>query len=318
MTADGTEVFDYESKFGNWENRSSVRNKPRRVLDHVGKPLLFFPSELVPAVHHPLVVDRGPEVLDQMLVRSLYQYLHFTTVLEQVAVLPVTARLSLNRAGVDIPEGMRSDAFKITTDEAWHAQFSHDFINEVAAVTRISSGSVVEPVFARRLDRMRADFEPSEQHLVDLVFAVVSETLVSSLLSDIPNDRRLPKPVRELVADHAADEGRHNAYFRSFLRVLWPALSERERWAIGPRIPELVSIFLYPDLDAVQLALTESGFSNDEAKLVVADTYTPDSAVYDIRQAARSTVRSFGEVGALDDPATLDAFVVAGFREGLA
>lgn len=300
----------YTSVFGKWETRSGVRTRPPRVMDESAPTALFFPPEFVPAATNPLAVARGPQVVHDILVHSLYQYLHFTSVLEQVTVLPVTAAISVNSAGVHLPERMRTDAFKITTDEAWHAQISHDFTNEVVGVTGIRPDAVVEPAFVQRLRRDRDSVEPCYRKLADLVFAVVSETLVSFLLSDIPRDRRLPRPVRDLVADHAADEGRHHAYFRSLLRFLWPQLEPGQRRWVGPRVPELVTAFLRPDLESMRAVLRANGFNPSEVAQIMEESYG-GLAIPDLARAARSTVLGFREVGALDDPATYQAFADA-------
>jgi hypothetical protein len=302
----------YESRFDNWETRSSVRTKPRRLFDPDGEPVLLFPPESVPALAHPLVQAQGPVAADLVLQHSLYQYLHFTTVLEQLAVLPVTARLSVGMAGLDLPAAMRADAFKITTDEAWHAQFSDDLTRQLVTATGVPAAAVVEPAFVGELRRRRAAFDPADRSLVDLVFAVVSETLISALLADMPNDRRLARPVREVVADHAADEGRHHSYFQNLLRVLWPSLSAEHRRLLGPHVPAFVRAFLHPDLPAVRSALVASGLSPREAARVVHESYDPGTAAFDLRRPARAMTRGFRGVGALDDPRTRDAFLAAG------
>jgi hypothetical protein len=281
------------------------------VLDDYRKELLFFPPEFIPAVAHPIVVDRGADAIHHILVHSLYQYLHFTTTLEHVAVLPITASISMGRSGLDLPAGMRSDAFKITTDEAWHGQFCHDFIMDIARVTHIDASAVVEPVMIRRREEVRQTFEPVTRHLVDIVFAAVSETLISGLLSEIPRDRRLPRAVRDLVADHAADEGRHHAYFRSLLYVLWPQLSREQQKLLGPCVPEFIRVFLNPDLDGVAAALRASGFSQPQIADIIAESYAPGAQCWNIQPAARAAVRSFADVGALADPATREAFAAA-------
>src|SRR4051794_5810131 len=112
----------YRSQFDNWERRASVRTKPRRTLDADGPIDTYFPPELAPAALHPLVVSRGPAAVRRFLVHALFQYLHFTTELESTAVIPVSIRLGRGACGLDLPREMRRDAYKITTDEAWHAQ----------------------------------------------------------------------------------------------------------------------------------------------------------------------------------------------------
>ncbi|WP_327035180.1 diiron oxygenase [Micromonospora ureilytica] len=302
----------YRSTFDNWNERASVRTKPRRSLDDPHDVKLFFPPEFVPAVSHPLVAARGPEAARRILLHSLYQYLHFTTVLEQVAVLPVTCRISTGISGIDVPAAMRTDAFKITTDEAWHAQSAHEFISHVSRAVEVPADTVVEPRFVRRLSEVRETFDVNSRYLVDLMFAVVSETLVSGLLSDIPKDHRLPGPVRAIVADHAADEGRHHAYFRKVLERVWPQLSLQERRMIAPRVPEFIRTFLDPDKAAVASALTATGFLRPDIDEILRTSYHPEAVLNTTREASQATVRSFSQVGAMEDPEVQDAFQAAG------
>lgn len=298
----------YESKFLSWERRASVRTKPSRTFVDDERSMLLFPPEMVPTLAHPLVRERGPAAAQRVLAQSLYHYLHFTVVLEQIAIIPVTGRIALGQTGVAVPARMQADAFKITTDEAWHAQFSYDIVQQVAEACGVPAATPRQPQFARRLEEIRESFEPSHRALVDLFFATVSETLVSSYLSELPGDGRLPRSVRALVADHAEDEGRHHAYFRAFLRIIWPQLGDRERRLIGPRIPDLIEAFLQPDVAAAALALRDAGLNEHEVATVVHDCYLAAPAWGPIVAASRATVRSFRDVDALDDPPTYDAF----------
>ncbi|GAB0105184.1 diiron oxygenase [Nocardia sp. JMUB6875] len=302
----------YRSSFAQWETRASVRSRPRRHPTAVlGPDQVFFPPELFPVLSAPALADLDPAARQSILQHALYQYLHFTTVLEQHAVLPVTSAISLGDVGIALPEAMRADAYKITTDEAWHAQFAYDFIAELHAETGVPSSALVRPRFVTDLARLREEVEPSLRRLADLLFTTVSETLVSQLLMDIPRDGRIPDPIREVVADHAMDEGRHQTYFRQFLRELWTQLGTAERRFAGPLIPRLVEIFLAPDLGSVEAILRQAGLAPTVVSTALRETY---AAVPEGRLAAeaRVTVRLFDEVGALDDHATRAAFTTAG------
>ena len=303
---------EYRSRFTNWDRRASVRVKPDRSQGIGAPDALYFSPELVPAASHPLVVARGPEAVRRFLVHRLHQYLYFTVELEQLAVIPVTTDISLGRAGLRLPEGMRADAFKITTDEAWHAQFSYGLIRTVESATGVLSVFPVRQQFLDRVDRVRDRIDPRVRGAHDLLFGVVSETLISSILRDLPRDRRLPEMVRDLVADHAEDEGRHHAYFRTVLDHLWLSLSAGERALLGPHVPELVRAFLDPDLPALAIALFDLGLSDREVQQVLAECHPPEVVRADATLAARATAGYFAEVGALDDPATRDAFGAAG------
>jgi hypothetical protein len=308
VTRAGTE---YRSRFGNWHERASVRVKPKRVLDMAGSPVCF-PPELVPVTSHSGVARLGPEATHRILAQRLYRYLHFTIDLEEVGVIPVTMRISRGRSGLDLPEPMLADAYAITTDEAWHAQFSYDLVKQMEAATGIDVRIPDTPRFIGRLHEIRSKMAPELAGLDELSFAIVSETLISAILSDIPNDQRLPAAVRDVVRDHAEDEGKHHAYFHSVLRHFWPALDRAQRRKLGPWLPGLIQAFLEPDYTAEAYALLDVGLKQSDVELILAETYPENVVVADIAQAARTTVRYFTEVGALDDPATRESFAAAG------
>ncbi|USX56196.1 diiron oxygenase [Lentzea sp. HUAS12] len=305
-------VTVYASRYERWEDLASVRRKPRR--DYVpGEETsdLFFPPELYPVVLHPLVAAKGEVVVKALLLCRLYDYLDFTTELENLAVIPVATKISRGRSGLVLPPQMKADAFKIVTDEAWHAQFSHDFARQIEAGTTIPyqvPEHAAAPSFLRRLDEVREELPHDIRGVESLLFAIVSETLISGILSDIPRDERLPGSVRELVRDHAADEGRHHQYFRTLLKHLWPALTPREQQAIGPHVPAVVDAFLEPDYEQSFRHLLGIGLTGDEAAQVIAESWPPRTVRRTIAEAARPVVRYFAEAGALDDARTRDAF----------
>jgi hypothetical protein len=306
------EQLSYHSTFAHWENRASVRRTPRRQLDQPGDDVLYFSPELLPVAGHPLVRDKGPNVVHELLVRHLYDYLDFTMELEQLAVMPVVEKISRGRAGLDLPEQMRADAFKIVTDEAWHAQFSYDLARQVELETAVPQDRSQLPAFIGRLDAVRAQMQPELRGMEGLLFAIVSETLMSSMLADLPRDDRLPSAVRALVRDHAEDEGRHHVYFRDVLRRFWPALSRAERSAVGPLLPEIVQAFLQPDYRQIGRNLCAVGLSAAEAEQALLESMPQNTVAQDMAEAAKAAVRYFVELGVLDDPRSALAFHEAG------
>jgi len=304
-------AFTYQSRFVKWDERASVRRKPRRILE-ASSGLLFFPPELFPVASHPLVASRDETVVRRLLVHRMLNYLDFTSELEELAVIPIAGRISRGRAGLDLPEPMRADAFKIVTDEAWHAQFSYDLVRQVEHRTGVQNLRTNVPTFASRLDMIRDRLPVGLRGTEGLLFAVVSETLISSILADIPRDERLPRAVRDLVRDHAEDEGRHHVYFRALLRRFWPALSDQEQRTLGPFLPEIILAFLEPDYLHTAQSLIEVGFSPGETEQIVHESWPESLVGTTAAGAARAAVRYFREVGALDELATAQAFCAAG------
>ncbi|MEW2592250.1 diiron oxygenase [Micromonospora aurantiaca] len=304
----------YQSKFGSWDTRASVRAKPRRLLDSAGSRL-YYPPELLPIVSHPLITAQGEALRHRLLVQQLFGYLHFTTELEELAVIPIVSKISRGRSGLVLPEQMREDAYKIATDEAWHAQFSYDLIRQVESETGVRRCIPELPAFVGRLDRVRSMLPAEVRGAEGLMFSIVSETLISSILADLPRDRRLPTAVRELVRDHAEDEGRHHAYFRSLLRIFWSSLSGRQRRQIGPHFPAAIRAFLEPDLRALAGSLSNAGLSAEAAEQVLSESYPQEATTRTIAASAATTVRYLVDLGALKDPRTAEAFALAGLSD---
>ncbi|MEU8773276.1 diiron oxygenase [Streptomyces sp. NPDC048606] len=301
---------DYRSRFRTWERVATVRNSPVRVLDGDGE--LFFSPELVPALAHPILRAARPQVRETLLVHRLYEYLKFTIDLEQSAVIPVTGHISRGMSGLDLPEPMRMDAFKIVTDEAWHAQFTYEILRDVRTRTGIAPALPDTPTFTAELARIHEELPSEIRGLDEMLFAIVSETLISSILDELPRDERLPEGVREMVADHAVDEAKHHSYFSTLLRHLWPAMTRRERELAGPYIPRLIFAFLEPDYESAALGLRASGLAGHEVEEVMTDVYTREKTVDDVRRGAAPTLQYFIEAGALEHGATLEAFQESG------
>jgi len=310
-------IDTYASRFGRWEELASVRRKPRRTL--VGDDsdfCYYFPPELHPVVLHPLVAGKGEAVVEHLLLRRLYAYLDFTTDLESLAVIPVATNIARGGSGLILPEQMRADAFKIVTDEAWHAQFSFDFARQIESTTRIPRGKSdgTPPLFAQRLDELRERLPHEVRGLEAIVFAIVSETLISGILAQLPRDERLPRPVRDLVRDHAEDEGRHHVYFRSVLKHLWPALTPHERRAMGPHIPAVIYAFLEPDRRQAAEHLADIGLTPEEISQVIEESWSASDVMNTISEGSGPVVRYFADAGALDDARTYASFAAAGLR----
>lgn len=293
----------YRSRFTHWDTQAWVRSKPRRGTEF-GADRHYFSPDLCPPLAHPAVHAQPAEVLERLLVHHLYLYLEFTVRLETGPVNDACLLLREPTFLPWLPAGMRDDALRIYTDEAGHAEMSHTLMAAVRARTGVDPVPH-EPRFLRELDRVytSTDLDPL---LLRLFFVVVSETLITASLSRLPRDERVQVPVRELAADHAADEGRHYAYFRQLFEYLWPRLPAAERREIGTLLPRMMLAYLEPDEHAVAAVLADCGI--DEPARVAREVVEGPETLADIRQGAQPTVRMFAQNGVFDDPVIAAAF----------
>ena len=285
-----SEGNDYRSPFKGWDRRVGVRASPRRELSSSDEMKLFFAPELVPVAQHPLVERLGPGLFEQVILQHLYRYLDFTTSLEQLVVNRTVLGIAHGSIGVEVPEEMRFDAHKIYCDEAYHALFSQDLMRQTVARTGVAPRLPHLPYFLVRLQQLQERLPPERRLLAELLFVIVSETLISGTLADVPKDQRVVAAVSEVIRDHAADEGRHHAYFAAFLRILWGALTPAERGAGAVLVPELVHAFLTPDCSAMRAELCSYGLSTDEAEEVLSEVWPGEVVAASVRASAARTV----------------------------
>jgi hypothetical protein len=245
-------------------------------------------------------------------MHRLHAYLSFTTDLEQLVVNPVTQLLSREQLGFDLPRSMLRDAYKICTDESWHALFSDDLADQIVEATGEAPVELPRPGFLTELAELNAHEDASIRGLTDLFFTVVSETLISAILCGIPHDRRVVGAVRETVADHAEDEGRHHAFYAKFFEYAWHQLGATQRAAVGPLLPEFIIAFLAPDRAALSAVLAVAPLDADTIRGIVEES-TPTAQVQaSVRKAASATLRMFTHNGVLDDNRTRDRFAERG------
>ncbi len=296
-----------------WYVKAGVRKDPRRMLDdelHTGR--LYFPPALVPYAAHPLVRALNAEAQQALVARHLFQYLGFTTHFETQVVNRATERIASGRSGIDTTADTRLDAYRIYCDEGYHALYSFDVIKQ------ISDASGIEPVpydfapFRERLDAVGAAALPDEPALAQLLQVVVFETLVTAILNDVPKDRRVLTVVREIVRDHARDEGWHHAFFSWLFRELWAQQPPTLRVRIARCLPELIRSSLLPDLRPVRAALGATGLTPTQVEEVVRDSYSRVEVEKGMRAAARHALWLFEETGVLGVDGGREAFHAAG------
>jgi hypothetical protein len=297
------------SPLDEWYEKAGVRRDPRRILDEeMDSGRVLFPSRLIPYLDHPLVGRLDSAALERLVARHTYQYFAFTAHFETRVVNRATEMLANGR--LDMPAGpaMRMDAYKIYCDEAYHALYSFDVIQQLETASGVHALPYDFDPFLGELDAISDRIMPGRGSLPQLLQVVVFETLVTAILSDVPKDRTLVSLVRDTVQDHAKDEGRHHAFFSDVFRELWAGLDRELRGEVAQCLPRLIIRSLAPDMRPVRANLLAAGLTTAEAAQVQADVYQPDTLRETARQHARQSIRLFQAVGVLDLPEGIDAF----------
>ncbi|MFL6123898.1 diiron oxygenase [Actinophytocola sp.] len=296
--------------FEKWYDSAGVRGGVRRMyVGETEEGKVFYPQDQVPYLAHEALADLTAAQRRALTIRHLYQFLLSTTHLETRIVNTTAERIANGRAGLDLSNRMRLDAFKVYCDEGYHALYSLDLADQIAAATGIAIPPWDYGGFVDKLEEAGRRLLPDEPALVPLLQTVVFETLITAVLNEIPNDPTVVDVVRELTRDHALDEGHHHRFFAQFFHELWAGLDDRLREPVAHALPALVQACLTWDTEPIRASLVMSGVDSVTAAAVVADAYAASGANPHV---CRATVRTFRSAGVLEVPGAEEAFAAHG------
>jgi hypothetical protein len=295
-----------------WYEAAGVRTGVRRMFqDDTQAGKVFFPAQLVPYLTHEAVRGLPPERLDELTVRHLYQFLLSATHLETRIVNRAAELIATNQAGLDLPTSARLDAFKVYCDEGYHALYSLDLADQIAAATGIAIPDWDYGGLVDGLTESGRSLMPDEPRLVQLLQVVVFETLITAVLNELPNDQSVVTTVREVMRDHAKDEGRHHRFFAGFFHELWTQLGPSLRPRVAQLMPVLIRGCLDWDAHPVRSSLRLAGLDLHAADEVVRDCYG-DPDIGRIQDICQATVRMCESAGVLNSPGAEEEFAAHG------
>lgn len=289
----------YRSSFDKWDTRASVRNAPRR-LDQMDAAM--FPERFVPVLKHPQTKEL-PESARTLLRRAaLFRFMNFTHKLEMLVVNTVTANIALGRYDADFSDPIRLDAHRIYVDEAYHALFSFEYMQNMPKQEHERAAfAETMPAFVTRANAITAACDPADRALIELLAVIISEMLITTTLRDSAREQGMDPAAAVLIQDHARDEARHHAFYKNVLLHLWPRLCDRRRSLVIDSVYPLLTAYTAPDIEAMLAELLAAGVPENKAQSVLAETYDENSVSEYARTCGAGIVQIFEELASVTD-----------------
>lgn len=296
-----------------WYETAGVRSGVHRAFrEEAAQGKVFFPHRLVPHLAHPAVAALPKLRHDLLPLLHLYQFLLATTHVETRVVNVGAERIANGRIGMELSAATRMDAFKIYCDESYHALYSLDLAEQIAGATGVPVPRWDYGGFVDRLTLAACALLPDEPVLAQLLQVVVFETLITAILNEAPADPDLAGTVREVLRDHARDEGRHHRFFAGFFHELWAGLRPSLRTRVAQALPALIQVCMSADVVPVRSALLLAGLDDATADQVVRECYDTAAAPQRTAEIARATVAMCRSAGVLDVPGGAEVFAAHG------
>lgn len=315
-------ILRYQKYFDSWDKKSSVRAKPntysmsRTHLDYELNERRWFISDGVPILEHSLLKGIDKEKEQYILGRFLLQFLEYGTILEHEFVNTILAEIALGECGIPLPDPMRIDAFKIYTDEAYHACFN---INATQQIRNYIGMSVNEawPLQNSRLlglRRLIPQNKSRENFLVRFGIVVASETIAPKELSETMKGIVI-EPIYNLFVDHAEDEKKHCMFFSALFEHVWNYLSFDEKQYLGLMFPKILKAFVDVNKIALYDTLDKLNIDSISARTIIEDSYPAEFTVNRALSVASATFHNLKRLHVYDIPGVRDAFIQEGFTK---
>ncbi|CAI8879384.1 diiron oxygenase [Pseudomonas serboccidentalis] len=238
---------DYQSFADAWENRATIRTRPRRVLEDDER--LIYPLSRQPLVLSETFLRECPQQRDFALVQTLYKFINDVVIFETEIVDKTARSIAKNRFAVAFPFACRYDAMTVVVDEDYHALVAMDFMQQTVAMTGIEPIELPAEIELSRAIPAAVGLAP--EHLrsaVELICVAIAENTVTGDVAAFARDDTVKPSIKGLMADHLLDEGRHSSFWARMVRIYWHTASEADRETIAQILPVFIGHYLTNDI----------------------------------------------------------------------
>lgn len=240
-------IADYLPIADDWEQRATVRTRPRRLLENDDK--VIYPLCRQPLVLSATFVEHCPQWRDFVLTQSFYKFINDVVIFETEIVDRTARSIAKNRFAVPFPLICRVDAMTVVVDEDYHALVALDFLQQTVAMTGIQPLNLPEQIELSRAVPAAQALAPAHlRDAVELIGVAIAENTVTHEVAAFAKDNSVKASVRGLMADHLFDEGRHAQFWTRLVRLYWHAASPDDRDSIAQVLPTFLAHYLTNDL----------------------------------------------------------------------
>lgn len=205
--------------------------------------------------------------------------------------------LSRNANDLKLSEKEFLALHKMYVDEGYHALFCLDMAQQVKKITNIFPLYDSKPSFIKELKLLGQKVKNPK--VANIIFTAVSETLITGSLTEVAKEEAVPVSISGLMKDHAKDESRHHAFFKSLIYKIFSNNSLDARSALD-FIPEAIYAFIKPDRMQLYNCLTQIGVTSSESNEIISDVYTDEVIEKSARSSAKDLLRFIDRSGMID------------------
>ncbi|SEN28356.1 P-aminobenzoate N-oxygenase AurF [Stigmatella aurantiaca] len=267
---------DYKTKELQWDKFATARSIPRRMLPEGPLTGQMCPTARQPLYHHPLMQAVGQQAQDHLLIHTTYKYMSDISHVEMDTVNQISLKIVNNTLPFSFSEDIQHDALAIIVDESYHAYVARDFMRQVIERSGVKPVTMpVKTVLSEAIAHGKSVLPENLHEVFELVGVCVGENTLTKELLHLTGDRSMNPVVHQVIEDHVRDESRHAVFFTHILKLMWSALDEPSRSAIGPLLPEFILNYFKPDPQYERDVLRSLQVPEHHIDRILGETFAP-------------------------------------------
>ena len=227
-----------------WESRSSIRTRPRKLIDFnlAGN---FFPHDKQVILLLPEIKSLGEGFAKDILVQSLYKYLNDIVTLESKLFYSVCSKVIDDQLVVNYSSQDKLNAHTVIIDEYYHIYVARDMILQLEQhFTNLTKFDYPMSDSYHAIDTIKNRLPPKYRDMFEIIAVCIFETTLVRELVEFFNSPDVHPSIKYYVNDHMNDEAKHYGFFYDLLCHTWSNLPDDYRNTIGSNLAEFVKLYL--------------------------------------------------------------------------
>ena len=299
---------EYQSFSESWEERATIRTRPRRRLEDDGK--LIFPISRQPLVMGATFIRECAHLQHFVLAQSLYKFINDVVIFETEIVDKTARSIAKDNFAIRFPFACRYDAMTVVVDEDYHALVAMDYMQQTIELTGIEPIALpTEIELSRSIPKALAMAPEHLKAAVELICVAIAENTLTNDVAAFARDDSVKTSVKGLMADHLADEGRHSGFWVKLTRIYWSTASEEDKRVLASIMPVFLGEYLTNEIQqGFDFALIEQLPVNPSVKAALREEVEGMSfPITPSHPLVGNIVRFFKHSGLLDAPCMQEA-----------
>jgi hypothetical protein len=227
-----------------WECRSSIRSRPRKIIDF-NKLGYFFPENKQPLLLNQELNQLLQDKKEEILLQTFKKYLNDIINLEIKLISSACHSILYTDLIIPFKNSTKLHIHTILIDEYYHVYVAQDMLLQInKQFPHLVSLDYPESDAQNAVKKIKQSLLPQYRKMFEILAVCIFETTLIKELVEFFDSEDLNPSIQCYVNDHMNDESRHFGFFFDLMCDIWKRLPDDYRMSIGNQMANFIHLYL--------------------------------------------------------------------------